>query len=114
MSKVKLGRLTDKMLEQRGACRGQLRIFRQLFPKGFVPSRENFLKAAKRLNLLWAAGVFLSDDTVCEMRDRTHMRRCVFSTHMRRWSVFSLGYLEPYGESLAVVWWEMIQEQIDF
>lgn len=98
--------LTINHLRKAQACPVQRNLFRAVFPRGFVPNRENFLRAADvGLDVSWAVDHFLNSRTAGRIFDKVHLRR---------WSgPYRTGTLESFQHSTAIVWWETIQEQLN-
>ena len=101
---TQLGTLTHKHLRRAKACLSQQLLFQQVFPNGFVPNAENFLKTADvGLDVAWAVDEFLPKAVADPLLDRAITRR---------WGVGELGYRESFSHSVAHIWWLMIQEEL--
>lgn len=100
----KLGRLTHAHLEKIGACYWQRHTFRRVFPRGFVPSERNFIKAANHeLNIFWALGRIVSS----RLADKIHR-----AANERRWGPQQMWQFESLSHSVGHEWWKLIKSQI--
>lgn len=102
---MKLGKLTDRHLGKLNACLYQRNEFRRLFPDGFVPTYDNFVKAGIfGLNVSWAASRILPTNLVHIIDNEVQYRR---------WGYRKLWTVETYQQSYAIIWWQLIQQQVD-
>jgi hypothetical protein len=101
---MKLGKLTYRHLRENRACESQKRLFRQTFPRGFTPTKENFLLAANvGLSVDWAGFTFLNSDLYHELADKVN--------HLR-WGPGGTGFSEDYDLTFAHVWWEKLNQEL--
>lgn len=103
-----LGTLTVEHLRVACACPHQRFMFQNAFPDGFIPSRANFVKAARiGLDIGWAARHLIKDattlGTIMWNANYGYEREsnCVYSTNFRPWNHF-----------VAISWWNHIQFQL--
>lgn len=54
-------KVTAKMLKKKGACKGQIKVFKEEWPDGVEVTLDNCLRAEElRLDIYWFASTFLT------------------------------------------------------
>jgi len=102
--KTKLGKLTATHLRLVKACPSQIELFQTVFPNGFTPSYDNFMRASDvGLDVPWALSEFIGLGTANEIFNRAYRRR---------WGTPYTNKTESYSDTIAFCWWEAIKCEI--
>ena len=105
--------ITYELLESRGACEGQVKLFRDTFPEGVEVSVDLCVKYASRFDFNWA-GYELLKDTEAYRDARAPLWKAYEDAEAPLWKAYEdarAPLLKAYREGLAKVFAEMYLEE---